>query len=452
MKANAPTESEEATPMPANPPAKSDEAKPAKAYSLTQTDRATLPKGDPLTESREPLLVLALVMVVGLVSAIVYALQLTTEEGALAVAGVAVLLAGASALAGGMLGFLFGVPRTLQQEGPNPATQAGVTATGAGSAEHRIDYRVNTNLEQISDWLTKILVGVSLTQIPAIRDGVRSLTAFAAQGLGPQGQSEVFAFALLSYFTVLGFLFGYLWTRLFFTRALRASDQATIGALVESVQECKEKAETAGRELDELKKQAQLDAEALSLAYRLMNPSRDVPPVTQEKLDRAVALASEPVKVQIFNQAWQLRSENWRDPQTKPKVELTIPLFRALIHSDTQNKYHRNHAQLGYALKDKPQPDWAEAEKALTTAIERRGPWQESGWLFYELNRAQCRIMLDPAFQQDLPSDQTHKSQIVQDLQAACHVPELCEITLNDRAIGKWMGLNKVTEKDLGTP
>jgi hypothetical protein len=103
-------------------------------------------------------------------------------------------------------------------------------------------------------------------------------------------------------------------------------------------------------------------------------------------LDSAIASASQPVRVQIFNQAWQLRSENWRDDKTKPKVELTIPIFRALIHSDTQKEYHRNHAQLGYALKDKPRPDWAEAEKELTTAIEMRGPWQ--AWLALLANRA----------------------------------------------------------------
>lgn len=423
--------------MKADPPAKSAETTPTKAD---------------LTESREPLLVLAVVMVVGLVSAVVYASQLTTEEGALAVAGVAVLLAGASALAGGMLGFLFGVPRTLQQEGANPATKASATAADTESAEHRIDYRVNTNLEQISDWLTKILVGVGLTQIPAIRDGVKSLTVFAAQGLGPEGQSQVFAFALLSYFTVLGFLFGYLWTRLFFTRALRASDQAAIGVLVKKVEKCTEKAETAERKLDELKQQSERDAEALSLAYRQLNPSRDLPQVTQEKLDEAVASASQPVKAQIFNQAWQLRSESWQDTGTKPKVELTIPIFRALIHSDTKKEYHRNHAQLGYALKDKPQPDWAEAEKELTAAIEMRGPWQERGWLFYELNRAQCRIMLDPDFQQNRESDRAHKGQILQDLRAACHAPELSEIVLNDTAIKEWMDLNKVTKKDLVNP
>ena len=405
-------------------------------------------KTKPLAESQKALLVLAAVMGFGFLCAVTYAARSKAEQGFLAVASVSVLLAGASAFVGGMLGFLFGIPRTLQQEGSTAPADASVAAA-SGATAPRIDYRVNTNLEQISDWLTKILVGVGLTQIAAIREGVRSLTAFVAQGLGPQAQSQVFAFALLSYFAVLGFLFGYLWTRLIFTRALRTADQAAIGVLVEEVQKVTEKAETTERKLEELKKQSELDAAALNLAYRRLNPTQDLPVVTQEELDSAIALASPPVKVQVFNQASQLRTDNWRDPKTKPKVELTIPVFRALIRSDTQNSYHRNHAQLGYCLKDKPQPDWGEAEKELTTAIEIRGTWQEHGWLFYELNRAQCRIMLDPAFAQNLPSEQAHRTQIVDDLRAAFHARELRDILRTDLVVSKWIDLNKLTDKEL---
>jgi hypothetical protein len=300
--------------------------------------------------------------------------------------------------------------------------------------------------------LTKILVGVGLTQLPAIRDGITSIAAFAAQGLGSQSYSQVFAFALLSYFGVSGFLFGYLWTRLVLAGALKAADQAAIDVLAEEVQKVTEKADATERRMEELKKQSELDAAALSRVYRQLNPSADLPPVTQEELDTAVALASAPVKVQTFNQAEQLRSDNWRDPKSKPKMELTIPVFSALIRSDTESRYHRNHAQLGYALKDKLQPDWVEAEKELTTAIGIRGSWQENGWLFYEFNRAQCRIMLDPAFQQDLESDRTHKGPILEDLRAVSQASDLSEILRTDPVIRKWMDLNGVTEKDLRGP
>jgi hypothetical protein len=385
-------------------------------------------------------------MAAGFLCALVFAARSKAEQGFLSVASVSLLLAGASTFVGGLLGFLFGIPRTLQQEGASAPVDANAAAA-SGPATPRIEYRMNTNLEQISDWLTKILVGVGLTQITAIRDVVGSLVGFAAQGLGPQPQSQVFAFGLFSYFTVLGFLFGYLWTRLVFTGALRAADQVAIGALVEQVQRVAEKVDTTGRKMDELKKQSELDSAALNLAYRQLNPEPNLKAVSQEQLDDAIAAASTPVKVQVFYQAWQLRRDSWADPKTKPKVELTIPLFRALIRSDKENAFHRNHAQLGYALKDKPQPDWADAEKELTTAIEIRGSWQEHGWLFYELNRAQCRIMGDPAFPQNLPSDRVRREQIIDDLRNAFQAPDLRPILRNDPVCKKWIDLNNVDKE-----
>ena len=406
-------------------------------------------KAKELTDSQKALRGLGGAMLVGIFGVFVYAAHAGGKEGFLAIVSVGVLLAGASALVGGALGFLFGIPRTLQQEGGSPSAEANPEGAEAGGPTHRIDYRVNTNLEQISDWLTKILVGVSLTQISEIRDGLVSLTAFAAQGLGPQSQGQVFAFALLSYSAVLGFLFGYLWTRLFLAGALRVADQAAIGTLVAEVQKVTKKAETTERKLDELKKQSELDAAALNLAYRQLNPSPDLPQVTQEDLDAAVAAASRPIKVQVFNQAWQVRGDNWREASNKPKMERTIPVFSALIRSDVENRYHMNHGQLGFALKDKNQPEWGEAERELTTAIEIRGPWHEHGWLFYEFNRALCRIMNDPAFVQDHPSDPDRKAQILEDLRVAVHADDIKRIVGSDPVIKKWMSLNNITQKDL---
>lgn len=61
------------------------------------------------------------------------------------------LLVGIAAwLAGGVLGFLFGVPRF--QSSP-----------GGGAAGLASSFIPNTNLEQVSDWLTKIIIGATLT-------------------------------------------------------------------------------------------------------------------------------------------------------------------------------------------------------------------------------------------------------------------------------------------------
>jgi hypothetical protein len=292
-------------------------------------------KNDELTDSQKALRGLFGAMLIGVLCIVVYAAQ--GKGGFLVTASVGILIAGASAFIGGALGFLFGIPRTLQQADGSPESGGDQQNEKSGSSANRIDYRVNTNLEQISDWLTKIIVGVGLTQITEIRNGLLSLTAFASKGLGSQGPEQVIVLALICYSTVLGFLFGYLWTRLFLAGALRVADQSAIGTLVAEVKKATTKAESTDRKLEELKKQSEMDAAALNLTYRQFNPGTDLPKVTQDELNAAVAAASRPVKVQIFNQAWQMRRVNWRPVKNKPKMELTIPIFKALIQSDSEN-------------------------------------------------------------------------------------------------------------------
>jgi hypothetical protein len=403
-----------------------------------------------LNESHKALLVLAFAMLIGVICIIVYAAHTEGKAGILIIVSLGILLAGASTFIGGALGFLFGIPRTLQHDWGNQYLEANLTKVDASSPTSRIDYRVNTNLEQISDWLTKILVGVSLTQVDKIRDGLISMSAFVAQAFEPQQvQSQALVLSIILYYTVLGFLFGYLWTRLFLAGALRVADQASIGIIEAKVQKATEKAENVERKIESLKKQADLDATALNLAYRQLNPSQDLPKVEQAELDSAIAAASRPIKVQIFNQAWQIRSDNWRDINRKQKMERTIPLFTALINNDVENRFHMNHGQLGFALKDKIQPDWSEAERALTTAIEIRGPWNEHGWLLYEYNRAICKIMSDNAFNQNQPSDMSLKIKILEDLRIAVHSIEINRILKSDSVIQKWLSMNGITEKDL---
>ena len=92
---------------------------------------------------------------------------------------------------------------------------------------HRLVYGPNTNLEQISDWLTKILVGVWLTQIGDSREGLSGLQLSLAPAFGSDREdpaSGVFAVALALYFALSGFLYSYLWTRLNLRRALTQAD------------------------------------------------------------------------------------------------------------------------------------------------------------------------------------------------------------------------------------
>lgn len=77
---------------------------------------------------------------------------------------------------------------------------------------------VNTNLEQISDWLTKIIVGVTLVESRKVLDQLSDAAQMMAGSIG--GESSVsFAFAILIYFSFSGLLGSYLLTRLFLQRA-----------------------------------------------------------------------------------------------------------------------------------------------------------------------------------------------------------------------------------------
>ena len=127
----------------------------------------------------------------------------------------AALIAAAAASVGGLLGFLFGIPRTLQQDSPSPAppSPAGAAVGIGNSSTYR--QNVNTNLEQISDWLTKILVGVGLTQLKDLPDKLAELAVAFPVLTG----NTSFSMALILNFLICGFFAGYLLTRLFLAGA-----------------------------------------------------------------------------------------------------------------------------------------------------------------------------------------------------------------------------------------
>jgi hypothetical protein len=77
---------------------------------------------------------------------------------------------------------------------------------------------VNTNLEEISDWLTKIIVGVGLVELQKAQSKLQEAAGLIAQALGGASQTS-FAYALMVYFSIVGFFGGYLITRLYLQRA-----------------------------------------------------------------------------------------------------------------------------------------------------------------------------------------------------------------------------------------
>lgn len=118
----------------------------------------------------------------------------------------AFLLAGAAVAAGVLIGFLFGIPRARQQS----------SAPGDGQTPAE-GFVVNTNLEQISDWLTKIIVGVGLIQLATFPGKLKALAGYFAAAINSPNVSSSLVLAILGYFAIFGFLLGYLWARIYLT-------------------------------------------------------------------------------------------------------------------------------------------------------------------------------------------------------------------------------------------
>jgi tetratricopeptide (TPR) repeat protein len=337
-------------------------------------------------------------IVPALLALLVYAVITSSEAMAIG------LLTAASAFAAGALvGFLFGIPRTVAQN-------AG-TGAAANDGIPKSLYSPNTNLEQISDWLTKILVGVGLVQLGQIGGGIDDLAAGIEGGLGPNGHAV--AVMLMISFAIAGFLSSYMYTRLRLQNALEPLREA-------------------------LKKQEEDLTNALPLVRAQLDPSGETDPTVAD-LSKALHDASSGIRDEAFYLARNQRRANWRGKEPheeKRLVDLVIPVFEALVGLDEKKKYHRNHAELGYALKDRESPtddDYEQARVNLTEAIRRRGDRLRSRFPLYEFNRAFSSIELKLA---DL-------DQICEDLKVAAETKVGLKAIRETREVKYWLRRNK---------
>jgi hypothetical protein len=180
----------------------------------------------------------------------------------LGVAAGGIAVAGSAFLLGGLVGFLFAIPRSSNSE-----DEQITTASGEGFST-----RANTNLEQISDWLTKILVGVGLTQIGNVPEAASELGSVLAPLFGRGASAPVFAIAFFVYFSLSGFLLGYFWTRVFLPRALRLGELA---AVIEQASRAEAVSNEVRVELRDLQLRARQSLEELAHEYERIRAERE---------------------------------------------------------------------------------------------------------------------------------------------------------------------------------
>jgi hypothetical protein len=320
--------------------------------------------------------------------------------------GYSTLVAGAFFVCGVLLGLLFGFRPT-----------SGSRSSGDQSSSARS--HPFTNLEEIADWLTKLILGAGLVELTKMPGPIHQFAVFMAKGVDPlppdqkadPGSPSV-ALAIMGFFFASGILYGYIWTRYEHEVAEEAS-----GA----------------------------DALALALVDGWLNAPTTPDNQSRADMMSAIKCASPAAKLRIF-----LQAEQYRKPSTQDVNDRSLPVFQALVESDLQEVFHRNPAQYAFALmgrtKNPADEDWVQALDLLNKAIRIRDGSGEKDWHEYELARAVCEIHLDSNFKASKPSDADKKQSIHADLDKAGDVPAVTRKTIgNQDVIDDWKKLNSET-------
>jgi hypothetical protein len=160
--------------------------------------------------------------------------------------GVGLLAALAATAVGLLAGLLFGVPKAVSsgqiRQGEQlkqvqletlhstlkpdafVQPQKSQSSTDSQSGASASKYTTSTNLAEVSDWLTKLLLGaglVSLTRLGApIGHLIDSVAAGLSSGSSDSGSAKAVAGAILFGPAAMGFLDGYILTTLWYQREL----------------------------------------------------------------------------------------------------------------------------------------------------------------------------------------------------------------------------------------
>ncbi len=403
--------------------------------------------------------------------------------------GVVTILAFASIAAGGVIGFLFGIPHTTSSNstnGSNSSDNSGNPTNSESSNNTNNDksnFKPSTNLEQIADWLTKIIVGVGLVEIHKIIDRFNQLCISLGNVLKSNNPSEqngsLVVGSIIVLFSILGFLLVYLWTYLYLIK----------------IQESLSKKDV----YDIIKSQAENDKKAIDLASAQLSLKDDEKDYPVNDLAAAFKCASASVLSDIFKDAVNMRKRAWTDIKTidakksdydklseeekakipapddvankkakdqlRSKIKRTIPIFQALIQINNNFESPRNYAELAFSLKDSQDPTiegdstsfYKNALDNLTKAIKLFKSNDEiTNKAIIYFNRAWCNIKLDPNYN-TAPSTKDIKDAIIADLQlsiteakASDKIDRISKMITDDPVVKNWENNNGSVKEILG--
>lgn len=233
----------------------------------------------------------------------------------------------ASVAAGALFGFLFGIPHS-NSKANLPSTGRAIQDESLAPTSHgpakelSLTIAPSTILEEVADWLSKLILGASLTQIGRLPHGSYVLFHAMAAALGSTKGSIAFAGGVVIYFAGAGFVVGWLSSYFALTPAIvrlqRSLTQQVLDLQAQAVRAEREGDQaTAGRLRAASRAQLETFSEVVSrYEQTFARPRSD--PGRVRSLDLAIAdaansfLAEDPSQTDVFRR-YQSGSQRERE-------------------------------------------------------------------------------------------------------------------------------------------
>ncbi len=138
----------------------------------------------------------------------------------------------------------------------NPAPPSGGRRATDNAAQIPND---NTNLEEVSDWLTKIIVGLGLVELKQLPIYLRTLAAFFGKLSGDEKSGDLFLM-LAIFFLIVGFISSYVMTRLYlkilFAQTNKYLSNRQVQVILRGAEQARQDAKESMQTAEAVKKEA----------------------------------------------------------------------------------------------------------------------------------------------------------------------------------------------------
>lgn len=215
-------------------------------------------------------------------------------------------------------------------------------ANGGASS---VRYRPNTNLELVSDWLTKVLIGVGLVEIKQLGGVLNRLGMAVEVSLGGAlvGTSVITQIVAVT-FVVLGFLCGFLWTRISYGRLQTVVDRGIEDYLRSALGESERKRV----KVQEEKEKVQEEKEKVQSVITQI-AEREIP-ISQKPVPVAKTLEEPATEESPWREDVHQQVEKFRNAEPDWDRDVALEIFQEKFDLSQEKNGRRFEAEIALAL------------------------------------------------------------------------------------------------------